>query len=551
MSHNDPLRPLADDGPSSHDLLELYLKDQFNSGSDDGPFATAAPPAADDYSFIDTVEAFAAQPDPAPSLQFAQHHAVFQHRTMPSFLSTDFDQPAPPPSQQQHHHHQERHEMNSQFLIPSVQRAGSVYSDVSSTSRSPSFLASSPVLPYAPASPNFLDENLSNEAMAALDQQTHDFSLTDNNSINNNINNTNSRCKQLHLDIPHLVFGAPAPGDHLLSPHSQVLLHPANSPTAPEITIDIVDPPQSGHSPLASDLGGGGTSPVLLSPSVSDSDYYEHSLYPPRVRRSVSSADSPASSLYSQANNSNLSINSISSELSVGIGASTPNNLLLSPQSAASISKSPRSRSNSRARSPVSRSPSADPEKARSRSLSASREYILELASNTPGSKKAQRHPSAFACDMCDKRFTRAYNLRSHKRTHTNERPYVCSLCPKAFARQHDRKRHEALHSGEKKYECRGVLADGVTPWGCGHRFARADALGRHFRTEAGKECIRTLVEEAEREKREKSIVEGSSDAPALTLSVVAAGDHDNAEPGDLPEALLLQFPMLMEKHKD
>ncbi|KAF5103025.1 hypothetical protein D0Z00_000003 [Geotrichum galactomycetum] len=456
MSNNDSLRPLADDGPSSHELLELFLKDQFNSGSDDSPFAPAAPVAADDYSFIDTVEAFAAQPDPAPSLQFAQHHAVFQHRPMPTFLSTDFDHPAPPLSrqqQQQYQHH--RHEMNSQFLIPSVQRAV-----------------------------------------------------------------------------------------------SQVLLHAANSPTAPEITVDIVDPPQSGLSPLASDLGG--TSPVLLSPSVSDSDYYEHNLYPPRVRRSVSSADSPATSLYSQANNSNLSINSISSELSVitGIGVSTPtNNLLLSPQSAVSISKSPRSRSNSRARSPVSRSPSADPEKARSRSLSASREYILELASNTPGSKKAQRHPSAFACDMCDKRFTRAYNLRSHKRTHTNERPYVCSLCPKAFARQHDRKRHEALHSGEKKYECRGVLADGVTPWGCGHRFARADALGRHFRTEAGKECIRTLVEEAEREKREKSIVEGSSDAPALTLSVVTTAGHDGA--GDLPEALLLQFPMLMEKHKD
>lgn len=453
--------------------------------------------------------------------------------------------------------------MNSQFLVPSIQRAGSVYSDVSSTSHSPSFLASSPVLSYAPASPNFLDENLSNEAMAALDQQTHDFSLKDDNSINsknnnhsntnnnnNNNNHINPRYKQLHLDIPHSDFGTPGPGDHLLLPHSgsQVLLHAAHSPTAPEITIDIVDPPQSGLSPLASDLDG--ASPVLLSPSVSDSDYYEHSLYPPRVRRSVSSADSPASSLYSQGNSSNLSINSISSELSVvtGIGAGTPNNLLLSPQSAASISKSPRSRSNSRARSP-----SADPEKARSRSLSASREYILELASNTPGSKKAQRHPSAFACDMCDKRFTRAYNLRSHKRTHTNERPYVCSLCPKAFARQHDRKRHEALHSGEKKYECRGVLADGVTPWGCGHRFARADALGRHFRTEAGKECIRTLVEEAEREKREKSIVEGSSDAPALTLSVVAAGNDGTgaSETDNLPEALLLQFPMLMEKHKD
>ncbi|ODQ59079.1 hypothetical protein WICANDRAFT_23873, partial [Wickerhamomyces anomalus NRRL Y-366-8] len=60
------------------------------------------------------------------------------------------------------------------------------------------------------------------------------------------------------------------------------------------------------------------------------------------------------------------------------------------------------------------------------------------------------------------------------------ERPFVCTVCGKAFARQHDRKRHEDLHSGKKRYECRGVLADGVTQWGCGKKFARTDALGRH-----------------------------------------------------------------------
>lgn len=76
----------------------------------------------------------------------------------------------------------------------------------------------------------------------------------------------------------------------------------------------------------------------------------------------------------------------------------------------------------------------------------------------------------------------------------------MCSVCGKAFARQHDRKRHEGLHSGEKKFVCRGNLKDG-NHWGCGRRFARADALGRHFRSEAGRVCIRPLLEEEALEK--------------------------------------------------
>ena len=61
-----------------------------------------------------------------------------------------------------------------------------------------------------------------------------------------------------------------------------------------------------------------------------------------------------------------------------------------------------------------------------------------------------------FQCTLCPKRFTRAYNLRSHLRTHTDERPFVCSVCGKAFARQHDRRRHEGLHSGMLEADVRG-----------------------------------------------------------------------------------------------
>lgn len=128
-----------------------------------------------------------------------------------------------------------------------------------------------------------------------------------------------------------------------------------------------------------------------------------------------------------------------------------------------------------------------------------SRQRILDLAAAS-ASKSKQIHPSSFACHMCDKRFTRTYNLKSHLRTHAQERPFMCKVCGKSFARQHDRKRHDDLHLGERKYVCKGILRNG-TEFGCGKKFARADALRRHFQTELGKKCIRLLVEEDEREQ--------------------------------------------------
>lgn len=203
-----------------------------------------------------------------------------------------------------------------------------------------------------------------------------------------------------------------------------------------------------------------------------------------------------------------------------------------------------------------SSSPSRSSIRRSSTSSIPNRDYILDLAdpqrpgSNATEPKRVQKHPATFQCTLCPKRFTRAYNLRSHLRTHTDERPFVCTVCGKAFARQHDRKRHEGLHSGEKKFVCRGELQSG-NQWGCGRKFARADALGRHFRSEAGRICIRPLLDEEARERQRawnETQMMAQAQGQQAQQPQPPSMDFGGLEVGgnySLPQALLAQYPAL------
>lgn len=230
-------------------------------------------------------------------------------------------------------------------------------------------------------------------------------------------------------------------------------------------------------------------------------------------------------------------------------GSSRPH----SPGAGAGSGLAVRSPDPHRSLSPNDRAGASSPSRRRqSTSSLPNRDYILGLAdpdyqASTPDSnaKRVQKHPATFQCNLCPKRFTRAYNLRSHLRTHTDERPFVCTVCGKAFARQHDRKRHEGLHSGEKKFVCKGELKqDGQ--WGCGRRFARADALGRHFRSEAGRICIKPLLDEEAierqrlwQEQRMQHNMQQPIPVDANGFPMDASGNYT------LPAALLAQYPAL------
>ncbi|KAF9119828.1 hypothetical protein BGW39_011895 [Mortierella sp. 14UC] len=84
-----------------------------------------------------------------------------------------------------------------------------------------------------------------------------------------------------------------------------------------------------------------------------------------------------------------------------------------------------------------------------------------------------------YKCAECGKTFSRPFNLRSHRDTHSGHRPFECphkdkngNKCKWSFARRHDLERHIiSKHTKGKNFQCRT----------CGVECTRSDAFKRHL----------------------------------------------------------------------
>ncbi|KAK2145696.1 hypothetical protein LSH36_662g02023 [Paralvinella palmiformis] len=76
-----------------------------------------------------------------------------------------------------------------------------------------------------------------------------------------------------------------------------------------------------------------------------------------------------------------------------------------------------------------------------------------------------------YACDQCDKMFSKQSSLARHKYEHSGQRPFPCDICTKAFKHKHHLTEHKRLHSGEKPFQCQK----------CGKRFSHSGSYSQHM----------------------------------------------------------------------
>ncbi|XP_067635456.1 zinc finger protein 227-like [Eurosta solidaginis] len=60
-----------------------------------------------------------------------------------------------------------------------------------------------------------------------------------------------------------------------------------------------------------------------------------------------------------------------------------------------------------------------------------------------------------YPCNICGKRFKTKWDLRQHKRIHSDEKPHKCDFCEMRFATPAAVREHLRTHTGEKPYKCK------------------------------------------------------------------------------------------------
>ncbi|PRD23578.1 UNVERIFIED_CONTAM: zinc finger protein [Trichonephila clavipes] len=93
-----------------------------------------------------------------------------------------------------------------------------------------------------------------------------------------------------------------------------------------------------------------------------------------------------------------------------------------------------------------------------------------------------------FVCEICNKVFSRRYDVTKHQLFHTTENRYICEICKKAFSGKSDLKKHARFHTNEKPYVCDI----------CKRAFCQSTGLRQHLRIHT-KEKNRMFVESARR----------------------------------------------------
>ncbi|KAG4073248.1 hypothetical protein HA402_008594 [Bradysia odoriphaga] len=89
----------------------------------------------------------------------------------------------------------------------------------------------------------------------------------------------------------------------------------------------------------------------------------------------------------------------------------------------------------------------------------------------TPDPEPGQ--PQTFACDKCDKVYTKRSHLKRHYSIHSSQKPFKCNICGQGFSRLEHQKRHMTIHSNQKRYECEF----------CDKKFNRPDHMLCHIKT--------------------------------------------------------------------